>query len=141
MTWAPRQRVLSALYKAYYPVLFGDGQGVCLQVRKVDNVETANYLMERMGKGSATAELIHPDELVAGIISQVAAEPDMGDLLAAFVYTSEGRPLCCCLSAVQPCNGSDISLLCWVGIEWGGTRCTQWPPLRSWQKFDASRVI
>lgn len=62
-----------------------------LQVRKVDSVEVANYLMERMGKGSATAELIHPDELVAGVISQVAAEPDMGDLLAAFVYSSDGE--------------------------------------------------
>lgn len=64
-----------------------------LQVRKVDSVEVANYLMERMGKGSATAELIHPDELVAGVISQVAAEPDMGELLAAFVYSSEGEAL------------------------------------------------
>lgn len=64
-----------------------------LQVRKVDSVEVANYLMERMGKGSATAELIHPDELVAGVISQVAAEPDMGELLAAFVYSSEGIAL------------------------------------------------
>lgn len=62
-----------------------------LQVRKVDSVEVANYLMERMGKDSATAELIHPDELVAGVISQVAAEPDMGELLAAFVYSSAGR--------------------------------------------------
>ena len=62
-------------------------------MRKVDSVEVANYLMERMGKDSATAELIHPDELVAGVISQVAAEPDMGELLAAFVYSSAGEPL------------------------------------------------
>lgn len=65
---------------------------IVLQVRKVDSVEVANYLMERMGKDSATAELIHPDELVAGVISQVAAEPDMGELLAAFVYSSAGQP-------------------------------------------------
>ena len=68
------------------------------KVRKADNVEVANYLMERMGKGSATAELIHPDELVAGVISQIAAEPDIGDLLAAFVYASEGR------LSTQPCS-------------------------------------
>ena len=61
-----------------------------MQVRKIDTVEVANYLMERMGKDSATAELIHPDELVAGIISQVAAEPDMGALLAGLVYSQEG---------------------------------------------------
>ena len=61
-----------------------------MQVRKIDTVEVANYLMDRMGKESATAELIHPDELVAGIISQVAAEPDMGALLAGLVYSHEG---------------------------------------------------
>lgn len=61
-------------------------------MRKIDTVEVANYLMERMGKDSATAELIHPDELVAGIISQVSAEPDMGQLLAGLVYSQDGRP-------------------------------------------------
>lgn len=63
-----------------------------LQVRRPDSVQVANYLMERMGKGSATAELVHPDELVAGVISQVAAEPDIGELLASFVYNNDGRP-------------------------------------------------
>ena len=65
------------------------------QVRRPDSVEVANYLMERLGKGSTTAELIHPDELVSGIISQVAAEPDMAALFAGFVYSSEGRPQFC----------------------------------------------
>ena len=54
-------------------------------------MEVANYLMERLGKGCTTAELIHPDELVSGIISQVAAEPDMAALFAGFVYSSEGK--------------------------------------------------
>ena len=51
----------------------------------------ANFLMERLGKGGATAELIHPDELVSGIISQVAAEPDMAVLFSTFIYTTEGE--------------------------------------------------
>lgn len=46
-----------------------------------------------MGKDSATAELIHPDELVSGIISQVAAEPDMGQLLAGLVYSQQGTQI------------------------------------------------
>lgn len=57
-----------------------------------DSVQVANFLMERLGKGGATAELMHPDELVSGIISQVAAEPDIAPLFAAFVYSSEGEP-------------------------------------------------
>lgn len=79
------------LSRHFLAVILLNLEQIVAQVRKVDSVEVANYLMERMGKGSATAELIHPDELVAGVISQVAAEPDIGDLLAAFVYSSEGK--------------------------------------------------
>lgn len=59
-------------------------------MRKPDSIEVANFLMERLGKGGATAELVQPDELTSGIISQVAAEPDIAPLFAAFVYSSEG---------------------------------------------------
>ena len=83
-------------------------QFAAMQVRKIDTVEVANYLMERMGKDSATAELIHPDELVSGIISQVAAEPDMGQLLAGLVYSQDGQLILAYSTLV---HSSFISLL------------------------------
>ena len=50
----------------------------------------ANYIIERLGKATVTAELLHPDELVSGMISQIAATPEMAELLAGFIYTYEG---------------------------------------------------
>ncbi|MCJ1468197.1 hypothetical protein MMC07_006825 [Pseudocyphellaria aurata] len=58
-------------------------------VRSPETVEVANYLIDRLGKATVTAELLHPDELVSGILSQVAGEPDMANLLAGFIYTTE----------------------------------------------------
>ena len=40
-------------------------------VRAPETVEVANFLIDRMGRGTLTAELLQPDELVAGIIAQV----------------------------------------------------------------------
>ena len=40
-----------------------------------------------------TAELLQPEELVSGIICQVAAEPELAELLSSFVYTGAGVPL------------------------------------------------
>ena len=37
-----------------------------------------------------TAELLQPEELVSGIICQVAAEPELAELLSSFVYTGAG---------------------------------------------------
>ena len=34
-------------------------------------MEVANFLIDKMGRGALTAELLQPDELVAGIIAQV----------------------------------------------------------------------
>lgn len=62
----------------------------CVQVRQPETVEVANFLIDRLGKFLVTAELLHPDELVSGILSQVAAQPDMAQLLAGFIYTTEG---------------------------------------------------
>lgn len=42
-------------------------------VRAPETVEVANFLIDRMGRGTLTAELLQPDELVAGIIAQVIA--------------------------------------------------------------------
>lgn len=40
-----------------------------------------------------TAELLQPDELISGMISQVAAEPEMALLLNHFIYSTAGiRP-------------------------------------------------
>ena len=47
----------------------------------------------RLCKGCVTAELLQPEELVSGIICQVAAEPELAELLSSFVYTNAGaRP-------------------------------------------------
>lgn len=78
------------------------------QVRQPETVEVANFLIARLGKSTVTAELMHPDELVSGILSQVAAEPEMARLLAGFIYSTEGIPAwiitpCCC--SQQGCLG------------------------------------
>ncbi|CAL8463710.1 g3244 [Coccomyxa elongata] len=62
-------------------------------VRAPETVEVANFLIDRMGRGMLTAELLQPDELVAGIIAQVAAEPEMAALLSGFIYSSEGQEI------------------------------------------------
>ena len=49
--------------------------------------------MDRLGKGQVTAELLQPDELISGMMAQVAAEPDMSQLLTGFIYSSEGAQL------------------------------------------------
>lgn len=50
----------------------------------------ANYLVDRLGKKCMTAELLQPDELISGMISQVAAEPEMALLLNHFIYSTAG---------------------------------------------------
>ncbi|KAK9797373.1 hypothetical protein WJX73_006662 [Symbiochloris irregularis] len=62
-------------------------------VRQPETVEVANFLISRLGKSTVTAELMHPDELVSGILSQVAAEPEMARLLAGFIYSTEGQEI------------------------------------------------
>ncbi|CAK0785418.1 hypothetical protein CVIRNUC_008627 [Coccomyxa viridis] len=62
-------------------------------VRQAETVEVANFLIDRMGHGVLTAELLQPDELVSGIIAQVAAEPQMAGLLSGFIYSSEGQEI------------------------------------------------
>ncbi len=42
-------------------------------VRQPETVEVANWLIDKMGRGVLTAELLQPDELVSGIIAQVRA--------------------------------------------------------------------
>jgi hypothetical protein len=37
--------------------------------------------------------LLQPEELVSGIICQVAAEPELAELLSSFVYTGAGARL------------------------------------------------
>ncbi len=46
--------------------------------------------MDRLGKKCVTAELLQPDELISGMISQVAAEPEMALLLNHFIYSTSG---------------------------------------------------
>ena len=65
-----------------------------LQVREPETVKTANYLIDRLSRATVTAELLHPDELVSGMISQVAASPELADLLSGFIYQHAGKPFC-----------------------------------------------
>lgn len=53
-------------------------------------MQVANYLVDRLGKKCMTAELLQPDELISGMISQVAAEPEMALLLNHFIYSTAG---------------------------------------------------
>lgn len=53
-------------------------------------VQVANYLVDRLGRRCMTAELLQPDELISGMISQVAAEPEMALLLNHFIYSTAG---------------------------------------------------
>ncbi len=58
-------------------VLLQEGRGEgrpahCVgMVRAPETVEVANFLIDKMGRNALTAELLQPDELVAGIIAQV----------------------------------------------------------------------
>ena len=65
------------------------------QVRQPETVKVANYLIERLSKATVTAELLHPDELVSGMISQVAAAPELADLLSGFIYSHAGAARAC----------------------------------------------
>ena len=47
-------------------------------------------MVDRLGKKTVTAELLQPDELISGMISQVAAEPEMALLLNHFIYSTSG---------------------------------------------------
>ena len=57
-------------------------------------MQVANYLVDRLGRKCMTAELLQPDELISGMISQVAAEPEMALLLNHFIYSTAGAPPC-----------------------------------------------
>ena len=47
-------------------------------VRQPETVEVANWLIDKMGRGCLTAELLQPDELVSGIIAQARAPVPIG---------------------------------------------------------------
>ncbi len=53
-------------------------------------MQVANHVLERLGSGQVTAELLQPDELVSGMMAQIAAEPSMAHLLTDFIYSPEG---------------------------------------------------
>ena len=61
-------------------------------VRQAETVEVANFLIDRMGHGVLTAELLQPDELVSGIIAQARFCP------AHSQHCSSQRPPSCAVS-------------------------------------------
>ncbi len=76
-------------------------------------LQVANYLIDRLSKGTVTAELVQPDELISGMISQVAAEPEMGTLLSQFIYSTAGEPHPMSTGIVSP--GAVLSQCTWAG--------------------------
>ena len=81
------QQHVSALYSKAGRV---HSERMRAQIRRPETTQVANYLLDRLGKGQVTAELLQPDELISGMMAQVAAEPDMAQLLTGFIYSSEG---------------------------------------------------
>ena len=68
-------------------------------VRQAETVEVANFLIDRMGHGVLTAELLQPDELVSGIIAQACH-----DLAESALWTAVRRgaqPLACMSTPVE----------------------------------------
>lgn len=61
-----------------------------VQIRRAETSQVANYMLDRLGQGQVTAELLQPDELVSGMMAQIAADPDLAQLLTTFIYSSEG---------------------------------------------------
>ncbi len=87
-----------------------------MQIRRPETTQVANYLLDRLGKGQVTAELLQPDELISGMMAQVAAEPDMAQLLTGFIYSSEGD---CHLARVrQYINRFTCSMLLTMMVWW-----------------------
>ncbi|KAK9839363.1 hypothetical protein WJX84_008646, partial [Apatococcus fuscideae] len=88
------------------------------QIRRQETVQVANHLLERLGQGQVTAELLQPDELVSGMMAQIAAEPNMAALLTDFIYSSEGRdlglrsPADYFIDPEEPCSFELLSELC-----------------------------
>ncbi|KAK9861239.1 hypothetical protein WJX84_011733 [Apatococcus fuscideae] len=88
------------------------------QIRRQETVTVANHLLERLGEGQVTAELLQPDELVSGMMAQIAAEPNMASLLTDFIYSPEGRdlglrpPTDYYIKLDEPCSFELISELC-----------------------------
>ncbi|DBB16525.1 TPA: hypothetical protein ACH3X3_014790 [Trebouxia sp. C0006] len=57
-----------------------------------ETTEVANHLIGQ-GDNVLTAELVHPEELMSGLLSQVAAEPDLAPLLSELVDNSDGQEI------------------------------------------------
>lgn len=64
-----------------------------MQIRRAETSQVANYMLDRLGHGLVTAELLQPDELVSGMMAQIAADPLLAQLLTSFIYSSEGTTL------------------------------------------------
>ncbi|KAK9797001.1 hypothetical protein WJX73_002827 [Symbiochloris irregularis] len=59
-------------------------------IRCAESVRVANYLVRDLAENTMTAELLQPDELVSGLIAQVAIEPDLALVLPLLIDSWEG---------------------------------------------------
>ncbi|RMZ52103.1 hypothetical protein APUTEX25_001297 [Auxenochlorella protothecoides] len=81
-------------------------------IRRPDTVQVANHILARLCRGKMTAELLQPDEIAAGVLTQMGAEPRLRSVLATLIGSSSG-------------NGTEVFLRSpgWLGISsWGMVR-------------------
>lgn len=58
-------------------------------MRSRDTLRVAQRVVR--GGGQCSVELLHPAELVSGMVSQVAAQPELAPLLAELIDSTEGK--------------------------------------------------
>lgn len=58
-----------------------------------ETVHTAHHILSELGKGKITAELLQPDEMVAGMVLQVANEPGLAATLSELTLDAVGSEI------------------------------------------------
>lgn len=60
------------------------------KVNRAETIQVANHLMRTLGRGRLSAELLQPDELTAGTLTQMAAEPLLRHVLERVMMDQRG---------------------------------------------------
>ncbi len=88
------------------------------------------------GKAGITAELLQPDELAAGMLTQMAAEPLLRPVLRAFMATHRGPTIRLCPPArcrdARHASGHFACGTCFgksLGSFQGNFSSAAWPPM------------
>ena len=54
-------------------------------LRRPETVQVANHVLSQLSAGHMTAELLQPDELAAGVLTQVSADPRLRPVLNGLI--------------------------------------------------------